>query len=162
MKGLVPYEQLCRQICDFYAIPYQENYPIEINKAFHQGIKDYFPETRKIQEELAQQGIKNCILSNALPILADDNQAADLIPAERQFCSFDLGLLKPDPKIYQTVRQKLDCEFEELIFIDDKAKNAQAAAELGINAITFNSKTIINDIRKIVPPLQKRTNNIER
>lgn len=152
MKGLVSYPDLCRQICDFYAVPYQENYNIEINKALHRGIKDYFPQTRQMQEELQQQGIQNCILSNALPILAGNNKAADLIPPERQFCSFDLGLLKPDPEIYKAVRQKLNCRFDELIFVDDKAKNTQAAAELGINAITFNPQTIRRDIQKIITP----------
>ncbi len=159
MKGQVSYAELCRQICEFYAIPYQKNYPIEINKAFHAGIKNYYPQTRKMQEELQHLGIKNCILSNALPILADNNKAADIIPPERQFCSFDLGLLKPDPEIYRAVQQKLGCRFNELIFIDDKPKNTKAAAELGIHAITFKPETIVSDIRKIIstsiPPNNK-------
>ena len=152
MKGLVPYPDLCRKICDFYAVPYQENYNIEINRAFHLGIKDYFPQTRQMQEELQQQGIQNCILSNALPILAGNNKASDLILPEHQFCSFDLGLLKPDPEIYKAVRQKLDCRFDELIFVDDKARNTRAASELGIHAITFNPQTIISEIHRLVPP----------
>lgn len=150
MKGQVPYPELCRQICEFYAVPYHKNHPIEINKAFHAGIKNYHPQTRQIQEELQKRGIQNCILSNALPILADDNKATDIIPPERQFCSFNLGLLKPDPQIYQAVRQKLDCKFAELIFVDDKPKNVLAAAKLGIRAVTFNPDTIISDIRKIL------------
>ena len=152
MKGQVPYPELCRQICEFYAVPYHKNHPIEINKAFHAGIKNYHPQTRQIQEELQRQDIPNCILSNALPILADDNKAADLIPPERQFCSFDLGLLKPDPEIYRAVQQKLGCRFEELIFVDDKHKNTQAATELGIHAITFKPQTIIDEIHQIIPP----------
>lgn len=122
MKGLVPYAELCRQLCDFYAVPYHKDYAIELNRAFRAGIKDYFPQTRQTQEELQQRGIANCILSNALPVLAGDNKAADIIPPERQFCSFDLGLLKPDPEIYRRVREKLGCRFEELIFVDDKPK----------------------------------------
>ena len=104
MKGLVPYAELCRQLCDFYDVPYHKDYTIELNRAFRAGIKDYFPQTRQTQEELQQRGIANCILSNALPVLAGDNKAADIIPQERQFCSFDLGLLKPDPEIYRRVR----------------------------------------------------------
>ena len=76
MKGLVPYAELCRQLCDFYAVPYHKDYAIELNRAFHAGIKDYFPQTRQTQEELQQRGIANCILSNALPILAGNNKAA--------------------------------------------------------------------------------------
>ena len=152
MKGLVPYAELCRQLCDFYAVPYLKDYAIELNRAFRAGIKNYFPQTRQTQEELQQRGIANCILSNALPVLAGDNKAADIIPQERQFCSFDLGLLKPDPETYRRVREKLGCRFEELIFVDDKPKNTKAAAELGIHAVTFNPQTIIGDIRKIISP----------
>jgi len=152
MKGLTPYPDLCRQLCDFYAVPYRPEHNIAINKAFHQGIQSYLPETRKMQEELQQQGILNCILSNALPILADDNKAADIIPPERQFCSFNLGLLKPDPEIYKKVREKLNCNFEELIFVDDKPKNTKAAAELGIHAVTFTPQTVIGEIHKIISP----------
>ena len=58
---------------------------------------------------MQQRGIANCILSNALPVLAGDNKAADIIPPERQFCSFDLGLLKPDPEIYLLAAEGLEC-----------------------------------------------------
>ena len=55
MKGLVPYAELCRQLCDFYAVPYHKDYAIELNRAFRAGIKDYFPQTRQTQEELQQR-----------------------------------------------------------------------------------------------------------
>lgn len=150
MKGLVPYSELCRQICDFYSVPYQEDYQSEITKAFQAGIIKYHPETRKIQEKLNALGIGNCILSNALPILAKTSRCEDIIPPQHQFCSFDLGLLKPDPAIYKAVREKLGCSFEELIFVDDKPKNVKAAAELGIHAVTFNAETIVDDITKLL------------
>ncbi len=158
MKGLVSYDELCRQLCDFYQIPYQEKYKPEINKAFHSGIKNYIPETLQMQQELQSKGIENCILSNALPILARSNKAAENIDPEHIFCSFDLGLLKPDPQIYTEVRNKLDCRFEELIFVDDKAKNTAAAAKLGIHAVTFNPQTIKKEINKILttPLLMKQ------
>ena len=32
MKGLVPYAELCRQLCDFYDVPYHKDYTIELNQ----------------------------------------------------------------------------------------------------------------------------------
>lgn len=150
MKGIVSFEELCRQLCEFYSVPYGKEHEEEIFKAFHQGVKDFFPQTRKMQEELFFTGIENCILSNALPVLAADKRVSDIIKPEHIFCSFDLGLLKPDPQIYKEVRKKLGCKFEELIFVDDKKKNTSAAAELGIHAITYNAETIETEIKKVL------------
>lgn len=150
MKGSIPFNELCQQICNFYQVEYKPQYNLEINKAFHQGVGEYFPETREAQESLKKQGIQNCILSNALPILANTSKTQDITKQEHIFCSFDLGLLKPDLKIYETVLQKLGCHAEEVIFVDDKEKNTKAATSLGINAITFNCKTIKNEINKIL------------
>lgn len=150
MKGLIPFPQLCQEICEFYGVPYRNSCDNDIKKAFFDGIIKYHPQTRKIQEHLKNSGVKNCILSNALPILADTCRCDDLISPQYQFCSFNLGLLKPDAEIFKTVRTKLGCEFQELIFVDDKKENTDAAAELGIHAITFNPETIKDEIYKII------------
>ena len=150
MKGNVEWNDFCKGLCEFYSVPYSKNKNTSINKALHQGIGQYFPETRKTQEYLASKGIENCILSNALPILANSNNALDIIKKENVFCSFELGLLKPDPEIYKKVAKKLKCDLSEIIFIDDKPKNTKSAADLGIHAITFNSSTIENDVKRIL------------
>lgn len=150
MKGQVPYDALCRDLCDFYAVSYQPEYNIALNRAFHQGVGHFHPETRQMMTELDGQGIKNCVLSNALPILKNTARVDDLIPQERQFTSYDLGLLKPDPAIYAAVRNQLGCAFEELAFVDDKPRNTKAAAELGIRAVTFKPQTVQRDIRAIL------------
>lgn len=155
MKGKVSFPQLCQQLCDFYDVTYQEQHNIEINKALHQGIGEYFPETRQAQEELLGMGIKNCILSNALPAIAEDIKCKDLMQPEHIFCSFDLGLLKPDVQIYQTVLESLGSEGREVIFVDDKPKNTAAAATLGIHAITYNPNTIVSEIRRITKPVSQ-------
>lgn len=74
---------------------------------------------------------------------------------EHIFCSFDLGLLKPDVQIYQTVLESLGSEGREVIFVDDKPKNTAAAATLGIHAITYNPNTIVSEIRRITKPVSQ-------
>ena len=49
--------------------------------------------------------------------------------------------MKPDPRIYEVVREKLGCAFGEILFIDDKPANVEAAKALGINALVFNDET---------------------
>ncbi len=46
---------------------------------------------------------------------------------------------KPNPEIYQNIFQYGDYKPEEIIFIDDKPENVEAAQKLGINGIIFKN-----------------------
>lgn len=66
--------------------------------------------------------------------------------------SYELGLLKPDAEIYKQVLRLrlLKAKPEEVVFIDDKLKNVEAAKSIGINGIVFNKDTIAEDVRRFV------------
>ncbi|MHA1764537.1 MAG: HAD-IA family hydrolase, partial [Promethearchaeota archaeon] len=53
--------------------------------------------------------------------------------------SFQVHLMKPDPKIFELAIQKAGCKPEEIIYIDDGLNNVRAASNFKINAITFTS-----------------------
>jgi putative hydrolase of the HAD superfamily len=53
------------------------------------------------------------------------------------FSSCYVGLRKPGIQIFKLALDVLQCEPSEIIFIDDRAGNAEAAASLGINAIRY-------------------------
>lgn len=53
--------------------------------------------------------------------------------------SCDVGFRKPDPKIYEIALEKLKCDPEECIFIDDKKRNTDAGEKLGIKGIVFEN-----------------------
>lgn len=55
------------------------------------------------------------------------------------YISGDLGLRKPDPKIYLHVIEDLAVEPNQLVFVDDRTKNLDPAAELGIQTIHYNA-----------------------
>ncbi|WP_276381462.1 HAD family phosphatase [Flavobacterium sp. H4147] len=52
---------------------------------------------------------------------------------EKVYFSFDIGLRKPDPKIYQFLLDKHNLVPENTLFVDDKTENTDSAAKLGIN-----------------------------
>jgi len=58
---------------------------------------------------------------------------------DHSFLSNEMGLIKPDPKIYQAVSDKLGIPFKEMIFIDDKEENIKAAEHLGITGIVIKT-----------------------
>ncbi|MBB6146377.1 putative hydrolase of the HAD superfamily [Silvibacterium bohemicum] len=53
------------------------------------------------------------------------------------FSSCYVGLRKPSPQIYSLALDVLQCEPNEVIFIDDRSGNAEVAASLGIHAIQY-------------------------
>lgn len=53
------------------------------------------------------------------------------------FSSCYVGLRKPSPQIYRLALDVLQCEPSEVIFIDDRAGNIEAAKTLGINGIHY-------------------------
>jgi len=51
------------------------------------------------------------------------------------FSSCFLGVRKPEPQIYQLAMRMTQMEAKEILFIDDRQVNAQAARALGMNVI---------------------------
>ena len=144
MKGEVDFSEFCRKLCAFCDFAYVPEIETEINEAMHKGVGEMYPETLKVINFLKHQNIEVCLLSNALPNLA--NTATGLTRRKNIFVSYELGLLKPDVKIYQQVLQKLNALPEEVIFVDDKLKNVEAAKSIGIHGIVFDKNTIAQEI----------------
>lgn len=99
------------------------------------------------QAQLKQAGLRTAILSNMGDSVLESIQKAfswignfDVL-----VWSYQLGIAKPDPAIYQHVLEKLGTAAEETIFIDDKQVNIDAASALGMKGFLF---TDIQQLRK--------------
>ena len=57
---------------------------------------------------------------------------------DRRYISGDLGVIKPEPAIYQIVETDCGLPPETLLFTDDKPENVQAAAERGWQTHLFD------------------------
>ncbi len=65
--------------------------------------------------------------------------------------SSEVGLIKPQPEVFEHIMQKLDVKPQECIFTDDNPKHTNAAAELGIHSIVYASVLELKrQIEKIV------------
>lgn len=88
--------------------------------------------------KLKEKGICIGMLSNI------DDRLAKLIrdfglykPFEPCLLSCEIGLEKPDPRIYGLLLRKMHLPAKEIIFVDDKLENIEAAQKLGFDAILF-------------------------
>ncbi len=64
--------------------------------------------------------------------------------------SHEVGVRKPNPKIYEFALEKGDAKPEETIFIDDKPKMLEPASLIGITGLVFESpEKLENDLNNI-------------
>jgi len=126
-----------------------------------QQMLDEFFYTDKLDEPLVDyvrnlhQTYKTALLSNASDDLRQRikknwhfEDAFDLM-----IISAEVGMVKPDPKIFQLTLDQLRVVAEEAIFVDDFQRNVQAAKEIGIHGIRFlNPQQVCEDIDKLLLP----------
>jgi len=53
--------------------------------------------------------------------------------------SYEVGLAKPDPKVYRLLCDRLAVSPGEVVFLDDRPENVKGASELGIHALIHES-----------------------
>lgn len=84
------------------------------------------------------------------PVYALSNWSAETFPPQRERFAFLSwfdgivvsgfeGVIKPDPRIFRILCERYGVAPESAVFIDDVARNAQAASALGIHGIHFRS-----------------------
>lgn len=149
MRGVVSFEDVCRNFCMTYNVEFRDKYIQEITDCLYAGIGELYSETEQMIEYVKSKNVVNCILSNALPILADDGNYPHLIDSVNRFYSFVFHKLKPENDIYKMMQEKLGVPFDRMIFIDDKKRNVDAAIDLGIYSIEFNRETIKQELESI-------------
>lgn len=76
-------------------------------------------------------------------------------PASHYFDSIvlssEVGLVKPDVRIYELSVKQLGVETEDCVFIDDLEKNVIGAREAGMQAIVYKDfEQFLSDLEKLI------------
>jgi glucose-1-phosphatase len=92
------------------------------------------------------------LLSNAWvgmrDILKDQYQIVEGETVDHILISAELGVAKPDPRIYHILASTINCQFDKILFVDDFIENIEAAEELGIQTIHYQpGMDLINHIQ---------------
>jgi putative hydrolase of the HAD superfamily len=106
---------------------------------------------------LHSAGIKTSILSNMPSDFSTylRSHAAWLNDFDIKVFSGEIGVVKPDAKIYLTCLDGLTVRPEEALFIDDIEVNVEAARALGINSTKFESiAQLAQEAGQFVLPVQ--------
>jgi epoxide hydrolase-like predicted phosphatase len=95
---------------------------------------------------------KTGVISNAWPDLRDyivEHKFDDAF--DSLTISAEVGVMKPEAKIYQIALDQLQVEANEAAFVDDTPVNIEAARTLGIHGIHFrNSAQTLREIKEIL------------
>lgn len=67
---------------------------------------------------------------------------------DKVYVSYEMGVMKPDPKIYLQVLEEQNLVPEETLFLDDNADNIKAAIPLGIDTILVEAPVTILEYLK--------------
>jgi putative hydrolase of the HAD superfamily len=71
--------------------------------------------------------------------------------------SCEIKMIKPEAGIYQYILDKLTCESQEAIFIDDKPVNVEGARAVGIHAFQYTDRHAMNrEIDRIISSVQAK------
>ena len=94
-----------------------------------------------------------CLASNTDQIhfarAMDSCEAVHLF--DRYYLSYEMGVLKPDPRFFQSVLADLGVPAAECVFIDDTPPNVASARKLGITSLLYQSVTSLRrDLRAIL------------
>lgn len=117
-------DQKIKEIKSFIANAYMKNKPMW---DFHKTIKSHY-KTAIINngtESIFQEWKKIFRLSKEFTLVCN---------------STELGVKKPDPKIFLYCLNRLSILPEQCIFIDDDKRNTEAAAALGMHTIMYSSQ----------------------
>ena len=93
------------------------------------------------QQQLKQRGLLTAILSNMGDNVLDNmKREFDWLPRfDVLVWSYQIHMAKPDPAIYLHTLKELGVRPEEVLFLDDRQVNVEAAQALGIKAIVFST-----------------------
>ncbi len=112
-----------------------------------------WPSMEKWLEELISDGYQLSMLSNDFGDFPESNKIwkYDRYFGDRIFHSSALGVMKPDLRAYTAVIAATGFAPEEILFIDDKVKNVEAARSLGLFGIQFITEIQVkNDFQKLI------------
>lgn len=117
----------------------------ELIQAYHdnweESIGDYFAGTVEIMKRLKKAGY---------PLYGLSNWSAETFPIAREKYDFfhllddivisgEVGMIKPDPEIFEHLLEKIDKPAQECLFIDDAPANIEQAHKMGFATIHFQS-----------------------
>lgn len=105
----------------------------------------------ELSDKLKSNGYKTGLLSNNTIEAANKINGLKLTDHfDAVVVSAEIGVSKPDPKIFEIFIERLGIEAKELVYVDDTEKSLSTSKEIGYTPILFtNYKSLLNDLAEL-------------
>jgi HAD superfamily hydrolase (TIGR01509 family) len=131
--GLIDYQDFVGDIADMTGV--QET---EVNKTMrsvvaNEALLQYIGEELKPRYKI---GLLSNVSDSWLRTLFTKEQLALF---DAQALSYEMGVIKPNPRAYEIAAERLDVSPEDCVFIDDQEGNVTGARTAGMKALQFRN-----------------------
>lgn len=95
-----------------------------------------FPDTLSTLKTLKEQGYRIGVLSDTWPSTVPQQKLVGNTPFyDCMTLSFELGVMKPDPKMYEDAIAKMGLAPQDIVYVDDLTMSLDAAGAYGIHGV---------------------------
>ncbi len=144
-RGEISDEQFAEKLCHEMDLPLSYEQFSHGWQAIFVGVR---PEVIAIMHKLREQGHRVVVLSNTNRLHTTfwpDEYPEVKAAADKIYLSQEMGMRKPEARIYQAVLQAEGFSAADAIFFDDNDDNIEGANQLGITSILVTGKQTIPD-----------------
>ena len=112
-----------------------------------------YPEVKKVLQNLKKKNIKLAILSNGTPDLLNELVASNNLTSlfDDLFSVEEVGIFKPDPKVYGLPLKKYKAQAFEIAFLSANTWDVSGGGNYGYNSIWVNRNKSVFDILDYKP-----------
>lgn len=141
--------ELWKKVCNELGCEMPDNQDSLWHEAFKKVHLPY-PKVRELAKSLRER-YKTGLLSNTekvgVMMIKNDGLEKDF---DETVYSCEVGLVKPDERIYRLMLKKLGVKPEEAVFIDDKEINIDGARKVGMKGIVFlNYQQLVQELKQL-------------
>lgn len=132
-SGLIRYSNSLNEISAMAGVPPEELDRILKNVVPNEELLDYIATHLKQKYKI---GLLSNVSDDWLYTLFDEDQVALF---DAKVLSHEIGVIKPHPKAYEAIAEKLGVKPEECVFIDDQKSNVEGAKAVGMQAFQYTT-----------------------
>ena len=123
-----------------------------------------FPEVKEVLDKLKEKNYKLAILSNGTPILLNELVKKNNLDGifDEIFSVEEVGIYKPDSKVYEMPIKKYNCKPENICFMSSNTWDVSGGGIFGYNAVwvnrfnkvfdklSYKPKFVINNLKELL------------
>lgn len=130
-RGYLNYEEYLHEVAKLLDRPFDEVRTIsEESHIRNQGLVDYI---RSVDRSKYKVGLLSNIGDTVIERLFNLGEMDELF--DSTVLSYQVGMVKPDPAIFRLMADRIDCELDECVMVDDIADNCMGAEAVGMKSI---------------------------